>query len=112
MSTLHCNVRLVDPELTIKVEDFTIEYDRRVSLQRVVTFDDGEVSVDLSEAETIAAFYLRTSSTITVKMSDGSTIVVDSSLLILSAVDVASIQNLDADADATVEIYAYGSAAT
>jgi hypothetical protein len=110
MGTLHCNIRLTDPELTIKVEDLTIDYDRRVVLDRVLTYDDGEVSIDLTGAGTISAFYLHTTSPITLKKADASTQVVDTDILILSDVDISSIQNLDEDNDAAVEIYAYGSA--
>lgn len=110
MSTLHCNFRITDSELTIKVEDLDIDYDRRLSIQRELKSSDGAVAVDLSGAGTMSALYVHTSSPITLTMSDDSTVVVESDLFLTMGLDVVSMQNLDEEVDAVVKIYAYGSA--
>jgi len=109
MSTLHINLRLVDPDLTVRVDDLPIDYNRKKSLSRILAAADGVVALDFSEVGTMSALYIHTSSPITLGLNGGGTTVVETDLLVTNGMAVVSMHNLDPTVDASVDIYAYGS---
>jgi hypothetical protein len=80
MSTLRYSFKLADDEVTVKVDDSLIGYTDRFIMERALTFDDGEVTIDLTGIGTMAALYIRTSSIITVKLTGGATFTVEEDL--------------------------------